>query len=261
MTANNTENKQWTDPEDYGLPYVEVVPLKQVYTSKTVEERAALVDVDEVKKKTMQAIKTPIVEAERVSRSEFKIEEKKSGNSWIWIAAVLTLIVVVGIIWQMNKSVIPTQDSEEVVSESVEGLAKEENDEVAVNSISAEETQLAESQSNIPDSISSEQPVAQSPQTGTTIDNNATGTMVKVTEKGPRPQFYIVVASLPNEAMAVEEASRYFDRTETIYLIMPYEDSKNYRLAIERSIGFTAMTEELERVKNQYSEALWILKY
>lgn len=261
MTGKTTDNKHWTDPKDYGLPYIEVVPLAQAQISKKEEEKAGPINVAEVKKKTIQALKPPLSEAEQVSKSAFKIDEKKSNNSWIWIVAILAAAVIVVIIWQMNKSVVSTQGSEVRTSESVEGVASKENDEVVLNSTPSEEVQGVDNQENISGSISSSNPAIQSNQTGTTIDDNATGNVVKVTEKGSRPQFYIIVGSLPTEELAMKEASQYFNRTETIYLIMPYEGSENYRLAIERSIGFTAMTQELERVKDQYSEALWILKY
>ncbi|WP_339759152.1 hypothetical protein [Algoriphagus aquimarinus] len=261
MTGKTTDNKHWTDSKDYGLPYVEVVPLAQAEIPKKEEEKIAPIDVAEVKKKTIQAIKPSLVESEKVSRSEYKIEEKKSSNSWVWIAAILALAVVIVIIWQMNKSVVTSQDSSTVISESIEGVAAKENDEVAVNSTLSEETQVIDNQDNISDSISSVTPVAESAQTGTTIASRVSGTLVRVTEKADRPQFFIIVGSLPNEAMALEEAEQYKNRAETIYLITPYEDVTNYRLAIGTSRGWTAINEELARIKDQYKEDLWILKY
>ncbi|SFU12612.1 hypothetical protein SAMN04489724_4130 [Algoriphagus locisalis] len=264
MTGKTTDNKHWTDPKDYGLPYVEVVPLAQTDAPKREEEVIAPIDVSEVKKRTIQSVKPSFAEEEKASKpeqKEQKIEAKKSNNSWIWIAAVLALAVVLVIIWQMNKSVVPNQDSEELVSGPIEGLAAEENDAVSLNSTPTEETQLSDNQPSISDSITSVSPVAESAQTGTTIASEVSGTLVRVEEKASRPYFYVVVGSLPNEAMAIEEAQKYMDRAETVYLILPYEDVTNYRLAIAGSIGFTEMTEELARVKDQYTEDLWILKY
>lgn len=256
MTGKPTDSKQWTDPKDYGLPYVEVVPLAQAGASKKEEEKLGPIDVAEVKKRTIQAAK-PVVEAEKITSYKTRSEPKKSSNSWIWIAAILALAVVVVIIWQMNKSVVPA--SVEVVA--VEDSANEENDEVAINSTPSEETQNTDSQDFISDSISSVSPAPESAQTGTTIASTEAGTLVRVTEKADRPQFYIIVGSLPNEAMALKEAEQYKNRAETIYLIMPYEDATNYRLAIGTSRGWTAINEELARVKDLYTEDLWILKY
>ena len=261
MTDKTTESKHWTDPKDYGLPYVEIVPLSQTSVSKKEEETAAPIDVAAVKKKTIQSVKPSFVEEEINVASQPKVEGKKANNSWVWIAALLALAVVIVIIWQMNKSVVPNQDTEELVSGSIEGLAAEENDAVALNSTPGEETQLTENQSTITDSITSVAPAAESVQTGTTIASRVSGTLVRVTEKAERPQFYIIVGSLPNEALALEEAEKYKKRAETVYLIMPYEDVTNYRLAIGTSSGWTAINEELARVKEQYTEDLWILKY
>lgn len=264
MTGKITENKQWTDPKDYGLPFVEVVPLNQSIPAKKEEEVRAPIDVSEVKKRTIQSVKPSFADAEKVSKPEQKeqnVDAKKSNNSWVWIAALLALAVVIVIIWQMNKSVVPAQDSVELVSESIEGLAVEENDAVPLNSTPSEETQLADNQSTISDSMTSVSPVAESAQTGTTIASEVSGTLVRVEEKAERAQFYIIVGSLPNEALALEEAEQYKNRAETVYLILPYEDVTNYRLAIGTSRGWTAINEELARVKDQYIEDLWILKY
>lgn len=261
MTAKTSESKHWTEPTDYGLPFVEVVPLNKAIISAKVEEIAQPIDVAEIKKKTIQSIKPVFVENEPVPKMQPKIEGKKSNNSWIWIAALLTTVVVVVIIWQMNKAVLPNPDSGDFVSESIKGVASKENDDVAINSTPIEETQTTDNQSTILDSVSSVSQVPASAQTGTTIASKVSGTLVRVTEKADRPQFFIIVGSLPNEAMALEEANQYMNRAETVYLILPYEEVKNYRLAIGTSRGFTAINEELARVKDQYSEDLWILKY
>lgn len=261
MTDKTEDNKQWTDPRDYGLPFVEVIPLAEAEPTKKEELKAAPIDVAEVKKRTIQAVKSPAAMAQKVTSSQNKIEEKKSNNSWIWIAAVLSLVVVILIVWQMNKSVVPGSDSGEFISESIEGIARKENDAVAINSTPTVETQTSDNQLTISDSISSVTPVPESAQTGTTIASKVSGTLVRVEEKSDRPRFYIIVASLPNEVMALEESKQYMDRAETVYLITPYEDVTNCRLAIGTSRGWTAINEELARVKDQYTEDLWILKY
>ncbi len=261
MTDKTTDTKQWTDPSDFGLPFVEVVPLNQTTFSTKEEEIATPVDVAEIRKKTMQTVKPVFTEDEKVVKAEDKIEEKKTSNTWIWVASILALTVVWVIIWQMNKAVVPDSESADIVSEAVVEVPSQENNPVTINSTPAVESQSTEVQSTIPDSISSVTPAEVPAQTGTTIASRVSETLVRVTEKADRPQFYIIVGSLPNEALALEESSQYLDRAETVYLILPYEDVTNYRLAIATSRGWTAINEELARVKDQYSEDLWILKY
>jgi hypothetical protein len=261
MTDKTTDSKQWTDPSDFGLPFVEVVPLNQTTFSKKEEEKPIPVDVAEIKKKTLQSVKPVFTEAEKTVKAEAKIEQKKTSNTWIWVAAILALTVVWVIIWQMNQTVVSDSESANLVSRAVEEVPGQENDAVTINSTLAEETQTTEIQSTIPDSISSVTPTPVPAQTGTTIASKVSGTLVRVTEKADRAQFYIVVGSLPNEALALEESAQYMNRAETVYLILPYEDVTNYRLAIATSRGWTAINEELARVKDQYTEDLWILKY
>lgn len=273
MTSSNKDidAQHWTDPSDYGLPFVEVTPLKQAQsTPKSVAEetpKVAPIDVKDVKKQTIQSIKVKsIAQAEEpvVPKAMAAVEKKKSSNTWIWIAASLALAVVAVILLQMNSTdtTIPEAESApELVAETTPAIPPVEEATITNSSTSNDENQSTDNQSDIANVETLVPTPDTSPQNGTTIDNNATGTIVRVTERGERPQFYIVVGSLPSEAMALKEAAKYYDRTQTIYLIMPYEDSKNYRLAINRSIGFTAMTEELQRVKDQYQESLWILKY
>ncbi|MEB2778044.1 hypothetical protein SYJ56_22215 [Algoriphagus sp. D3-2-R+10] len=257
MNGKPADDKYWTDPKDYGLPYVKVVPLAQAGAPKKEEEKIVPIDVAEVKKRTIQAAKPTVVGAEKVASAKPQSEAKKSSNSWIWIAAILALAVISVIIWQMNKSVVPA--SGKVVA--LEDLSSEEKDEITINSTPSEETQMPDNQKFISDSLSSVSTTPESAQTGTTIASTESGTLVRVTEKADRPQFYIIVGSLPNEAMALKEAEQYKNRAETIYLILPYEDATNYRLAIGTSRGWTAINEELARVKDQYTEDLWILKY
>jgi hypothetical protein len=262
MTGKNTDSdtQQWSDPKDYGLPYVAVRPLSESIDLEKTEKVDVPIDIKDVKRQTIQTIQLQSVEHSIPPKSVAKAEVNKSSTSWIWIAALLALGVVLVIIWQMN-SAISSNDSNEIVATSTEQIAAEENDRVADNSTPTEEIQPIENQEIIDQRTTSSESIPQVPQTGTTIDNNVTDKLVRVTEKGERPIFYIIVGSLATEAMALSEAPKYYDRSQTIYLIMPYGDSKNYRLAINRSVGFTAMTEELERVKDQYNESLWILKY
>ncbi|NVK48244.1 MAG: SPOR domain-containing protein, partial [Cyclobacteriaceae bacterium] len=76
-----------------------------------------------------------------------------------------------------------------------------------------------------------------------------------------RSRYFIVVGSLPSERLAVEKSAEYWDRASELYLITPYEDSPNYRLAIGRYYSFSQANQALSEIKDDYSEALWILKY
>ena len=98
-------------------------------------------------------------------------------------------------------------------------------------------------------------------ESGTTIANSVPGTIVRIESKAERPQYFIVVGSLPNENLALDEAKNYQGKAAEIFLIAPYEESRNYRLAVGKYNSFKSAAEDLERIKSNYSESLWILKY
>lgn len=276
MALTTSDNSQWTDPKDYGLPFAEITPLKPVQVSKENKNEPVKEEVNQKPGPVDEVIRQ---EAERVPAENFpelKIEperyapiprevkevpEKKSSNSWVWIAAFLTFIILGVIIFQIQKgrSDNPTENAAEAESAVIENNQNQVVEEL-INT-PAQEIQTPENQQNITDSISNQIQPSQTPQTGTTIESKQTGTLVRIESKKERPQYFIVVGSLPSEALAVEEAALYYDRAPTLFLILPYDEVTNYRLAIGAFGSFSSATAELERSKGLYTEALWILKY
>ncbi len=283
MTTKSKENKQWSDPKDYGLPWVEILPLDEIGKVKAEEVPATpkLVIVPEPVKVEKELPETALPEQEPVVSKEESVspppeenvvsenvpapepaeEAQKSSKTWVWVAAVLVLTLGYIIFWQMQNTtenaVVESIAEAEVISEP----EVQNNQENSIENSSQEEIQNPDNQNNIADSLTSDPSAAQIPETGTTIDQRGEGSLIRVEEKAARPQYFIVVGSLPNERLALEESNQYFDRAETLYLINPYEDVKNYRLAIGQYSSFNQASQDLERVKADYTEALWILKY
>jgi len=276
MASKTSENSQWTDPKDYGLPFVEITPLKPVPVSKEKKkeplEEKVVQESELPEKKVILAAEPAIADASKELKPKLEksvpavkeakeIPEKKSSNSWVWIAAVLAIAIVGVIIFQIQKG--GPADANESASET--GSAIVENDQnqggEELKNTPAQEIQTPENQQTITDSTSIKIQPAQTPQTGTTIESKQSGTLVRIESKKDRPQYFIVVGSLPSEALAVKEAALYYDRASTLFLISPYDDVTNYRLAIGAFGSFSSATAELERAKGLYTEALWILKY
>ncbi len=276
MTGTKHENKQWPDPKDYGLPVVEIKPLETVYPGAGKEEvllnhpHAEPTSGQDVKQDTAvppiavtsdEEGHIPPKEPLNPTKESVEIIPEKQSNLWIWMAAVTALLLVSVIIWQMNGGMDSGDDTKGKTTAGT--LPKQEGEEVKnqINDEVVEENQSIDSQSVVVDSISSSAQAANSAQTGTTIDSNPDTELIRITEKGDRVHYFIIVGSLPNESLATKEAANYMGRTGKLYLIMPYDDVKNYRLAIGSFPSFNRANEELERVKGEYKEALWILKY
>ncbi|MDI1321285.1 MAG: SPOR domain-containing protein [Algoriphagus sp.] len=276
MATKTSENSQWTDPKDYGLPFVEITPLnpepiskekkKEPLKEEVIQKHEALKEEVHVqpelvavesepklKPKTEKAPPIPVLTKE--------VPEKKSTNSWVWIVAILAIAIVGVIIFQIQKG--STSDVSENALETESSAVENNQNQVAeeLKNTPAQEIQTPENQQIITDSTSIQIQPSQTPQTGTTIESKQSGTLVRIESKKERPQYFIVVGSLPSEALAVKDAAQYYDRAQTLYLILPYDDVNNYRLAIGAFGSFSSAAAELERAKGLYTEALWILKY
>ena len=276
MASKTSDNSQWMDPKDYGLPFVEITPLRPEPILKEKNEEPAKEEVVQ-KRELLEPIviqKAEPVGTEVAKKLEAKpkkhapipreakeASEKKSSILWVWIAAFLAFIIVGVVIYQIQKG--SSSDTVENGSEA-ESAIFENNQNQGVEELKnnpAQEIQTTENQQTIIDSTSIEIQPVQTPQTGTTIESKQSGTLVLIESKKERPQYFIVVGSLPSESLAVKEAALYYDRAPTLFLIYPYDDVTNYRLAIGAFGSFSSATAELERAKGLYTEALWILKY
>ena len=291
MPENPSEIKHWPDPKDYGLPYVEVTPLRPVAQEEVVQEQPKIepvIDpvvevtplVTEVESETKidtkeESIPEPISESTEVKSEPVQVEasapkseevktqikEEKKSNSWVAIVLILAVMIISVIVWQLMSQGNEPQINENATAELETPISKPQAAQPAVENTPTEEIQSSENQDSIPKSNSSLEEPVETQQTGTTIDRTGAETLIRVESKSDRPQYFIVVGSLPNEKMAISESAQYFDRASSVYLILPYEDVKNYRLAIGTYTSFRKASEELDLIKDQYTEAIWILKY
>ncbi len=266
MSSKDNSGQKWSDPKDYGLPYVEITPLKSSQKGQLIsEEEEKSVLTEAVKASTanqvpQEAIAVPFKQEDRPKVlpkiAPEKVAQKKS-KSWIYWVVSLAVIVVLVIIWQMQFS----GDKVPVQVSSVNSILPEIVEENPIISTDGTISQDLENQSTEGDSINSAPIGNQNPETGTTIDLKGEGSLVRIESKLDRPTYFIVVGSLPSEKLALEEYTQYSSRASTVYLIEPYDDVKNYRLAIGSYESFAKASQELDRIKADYTEALWILKY
>ncbi len=277
MSAKDTDKKQWTDPKDFGLPYVEIIPLRPKVTSEEVSEPVPAESLESEGETSVSAqieavpATKPSPAAEALSPSTRpkptvakieKKEEKEKSSSWVWAVVLIGLGIVAVIIWQIlaNQKPRASEAVLEVVDQPVE-TASEESNAASTETTPTDQNQIAVNQDSITASTISNPNISNPAETGTTIATTASGNLIRVESKAERPQYFIIVGSLPNEKMALEEANQYFGRNEEIYLISPYDGGRNYRLALSKYPSFKAAAEQLEEIKSQYTEELWILKY
>ncbi|MBN7812033.1 hypothetical protein J0A68_13860 [Algoriphagus sp. H41] len=275
MSAKDSESKQWSDPKDFGLPFVEISPLKPKLEAKELISSEVLASGEEHLEEEPKAgvaesepasvpTETPAqaVQPKTAPPAAAASKDGEKSSSWAWAVLLIGLGIVTVIVWQILENRKPA------VSETIFEVVEQDSPQsepVASQSpaetTAAGQNQEVVNQDSIATSTISNPNISKPAETGTTIANTASGNLIRVESKGERPQYFIIVGSLPNEKMAIEEASQYFAKNAELYLITPYDGGSNYRLALSRFASFRLAAEKLEELKSQYSEELWILKY
>lgn len=277
MSAIEPDKKQWSDPKDYGLPYVEIAPIVpksepelaiseqahpevSSYPSQVLDESAA----SEIELgAAMVEEKLENFPKNQTSSSDSKSAEEEKSKSWQWAVLLVGLGIVGVIIWQLQANLNTTAGEGPVAAaeESIQQPPPPSPSQTTADSTLTDQNQDTVNQQNI-DSLSVSNPNISKPtESGTTIANTAVGNLIRVESKAAQAQYFIIVGSLPNERMALEEANKYLGSSTEIYLIEPFDGGKNYRLALSKFDSFKVAAANLEEIKSQYTEELWILKY
>ena len=278
MSAHESDRTHWTDPKDYGLPYVKIArirsheePKTAVSDLDTAAPLAVVADSPAAKVSSgaelagtvavaAGAVKT--AETRKLSNAAPSAQSKiKQSSGWMWAVLLIALGIVAVIVWQIqtNDSKAKTEQVFEIVEKPVEQPATTATE--PADSTVAGQNQVAVNQESNPSEAISDSNNLKPAETGTTIANTAIGNLIRVESKAERAQYFIIVGSLPNEKMALTEASKYLGRSSELYLISPIDGGKNYRLALSKFESFRMAAAKLEEIKSQYTEELWILKY
>lgn len=310
MAEKKSEQNSWTDPKDFGFPYVEIKTLaelkgageslepkpepapdqprsaselraetkekltlaakQKIHSSKLNEEVVPEQEPDSQSEKepatqeSHSLAKESVVSnstAEKVEIPKPTSSPKKKSNSWIAYAAIIALFLVATIVWQLMKEDNGEVRSSPPVASSTSSTNSPEKPKEEIKNTATEEIQPAENQDSISNSKAITPSIGESTETGTTIDHSDPSALIRIEAKEARPQYFIVVGSLPNESLAIKESVQFQQKNEQVYLILPYEEVPHFRLAIGKFSSFTKANAKLEQIKADYTEALWILKY
>lgn len=269
MSAKDTDTREWSDPKDYGLPFVEITPLKPQQAIQKEKQEVNQKEPVISEKNSVESVQEPIAVSEEKQKIEPtkskdspkpKVEKRETSNAWVWIVVVLALVVLGVIVWQLqlNRSEVPPiQTSSEKPEEKMV-----ENQPSSLVETTATDTAVSAGNQEAITSINNSNPNLSKPaETGTTIANTVKGNLIRIESKAEKVRYFIVVASLPNEQLALELAENFSGKSQERFLITPYESSPNYRIAIGKFDTWKAAADEVARIKSQYSEDLWILNY
>ena len=257
MAAKDSNSKQWSDPKDFGLPYVEVSPLSSLKSNAKAPDQAPSVELPQTsllpiedKKKESKASRPGVASTTAVNG------EKKKAKTWVWVVLILIILAVTAIIIQLK-------NSQEAVAEN-ENLVVAPLDTAALRKHFADGYKLAKS--NL-DSLSIQDSSVNSDfelnstsiNSGTSIATNPKVKRVEKKEESIR--YYLVVGSFASEQETARHIQNLGDKFTEYYLVYPYKKNQNYRLAIGSYSTWKEASAKLKEMNAQDSTGYWILNY
>ncbi|GMQ23974.1 hypothetical protein Aoki45_06560 [Algoriphagus sp. oki45] len=274
MNTKGSDKKQWTDPKDFGLPWVEIKPLKTKLKpvdnpSESTKTQEVLSSVTKVEEKLTSPAVAEKKESKKATDSTLKsssktpVQEKKKGTpAWAWLVFVLFAAIFAVLVWQILLQTRRTDSPVTTNSSSVQEVKDTPSTEQTEPEITSNESiQPADNEVAKVEEVQVSENNPPAAQSGTTIAQNISGNLIRIESQAERPQYFIIVGSVPSEADALKLIPDFQAKSSEVYLISPYTESKNYRVAIGKFTSFRAAAEKLDEIKSQYSEELWILKY
>ncbi len=264
MAEKESNSKHWTDPKDFGLPFVEITPLSSAKSKTKVkeiqpEEVVPIVEAGKVDTAPKQEKKKETKQSRPLADPKNKAEKKSTSKTWVWVVVFGFIGAVSVIVWQLQSGQLLSSDLEnQGTKELAQNLVEEQKTSAEVVPVPPTDSLAKE------DSLASPAPAPNLPtasKSGTTIASTNKGNLIPITSKGAKKRFFLVIASLPNEALINDFAAKMTVKPAAMYLITPYADSPNYRLAIGEFDNWNAASMELAKAKSQYAADLWILNY
>ena len=257
MTEKEFTPDQESKDKDYGFPFVEVQPIQgksqekvePVPVSETASETPSEAVFVQEKEKVLEP-EVVLPEAETISIPEQRIEsagiqhkakEKKSSMPMVISLLFLIVLILAAMAYFLY---LETGEPEEIVTEQVEEVQQEEVQEYGNVWESDEvedqiEEELAPAEEVIPSG----------------------GLLTIINSRAGSPRYFVVISSLPSEESARKIAQPYLDRGVDLWMVFPFGENKNYRLAVGQFDDIEAASRAVENAKPTYGESIWILKY
>jgi len=256
MSTKDNVSKEWPDPKDYGLPFVELKTLSELKSSakvKILESKFQDENITKVKSPTINSVELGEKSIPRNISGSTSIKKVEASSSKAWILVVILLFIGVSgvIVWQLtggNFAGYFSKAKDVGLVENKESNADEIRDNPAPSTLSEDNTLVATD-----DSLRMNDLV---PSVSTTA-----GTLTLISSKEASPRYFLVYSSLPDEMQLRKMALEIQNNHSEMYLIAPNQISQNYRLAIGKYETWQEASNELNRLEQIYGKDLWILNY
>jgi hypothetical protein len=253
MATKDSTPREWPDPTDFGLPFVEITPLSAVKPSAKLEQTASEVKLPKKEtapkptKKEQKEVKPsrPIVSPASTPKAN-----KPRSQAWVGVVIFGFLALISVIIWQLQSGSFMISESKDEQSTVSPIILAESNILPTVDTTLGKLNGVVDSIALPAASIS-----------GTTIAQQPQETLIRINSKEAKPRFFIIIGSFGSEEESLGFIDKMQGEFQNYFLIAPYADSKNFRLAIGKYVSWKEASSELERIKLVYPKDLWILNY
>jgi hypothetical protein len=253
MEENEQEALRRKEDKDYGFPFVEAKPLAAPEPSRPIVTH----NVGEKSSDTA-------AEAELFSTGSFsdpialgkKVGKKRSQTPLLITLVVLLVSILAAMAYFLYFSTGEQPTAQQTISQPIEVVPEPIVPQISTDTV-AMELQIEEQQVSEPQN-EAQPPLSTQP---TQSPSGELGQLYLVESKGEKAAYHLIVASLPNERVAREEAQVFLNNGRDIWMIFPSGDTKNYRLSVGTFGSFKSASDALPQAKIDFGGSTWILKY
>ena len=257
MAEKDFNPKQWPDPKDFGLPYVEVKPLSSVRSNSKETDQAPSFEspktslfTDKDKKRETKTNRPADASPSRAKSG------KKKVKTWVWLVVIAIIVAVTVIVIQLNSNQEPITEQENLDVNSLHTTTISNYFEDSFKLAKSNLDSLADQDSSV---ISDFELTSNSTNSGTSIATNPK--VKRVEQKEGNTRYYIVIGSFASERETARYIQNSGDKFSEYYLVYPFKKNQNYRLAIGSYGTLKEASAKLKEMKAQDSTRYWILNY
>lgn len=221
---DNTKNTSDPD-EDYGLPKIEIKPIQKAELKQTKKPVIAGVGTEPGSAK-------PVVPPNREETKQKAVDAvaQETGKNYSLLVMILVLAgILVGGWFYYDRSSNGEQQAETKEPDLAEQVAEPLPPVQEIIEVPAEEVE--------------------------------TYTLTEIKSRGDNIRYFLVVASFIDEDLAKDHAEKLHSNKMNTFLVYPYGEIAYYRLAIGQFESFALAAQEIDKVKANFKENLWVLKY
>lgn len=219
----NDKNKESDSDKDFGLPKVEITPIQPKGKPEGPSKSKEMAPGS-----GQGPLKTSGSEA-KTGKSEANPEKRNKRNKGLWIIWLLVFLILgLGAWFYFNDSQDEPSVQEPIVEEEIE-IPQPSEPEQTPNEVP-------------------EEPVEEI-------------TLTEITSRADLPRYFVVVGSFIDQDLARDYSQELNRKGLNTFLIHPYGEISFFRLAIGHFESFNLAVKEMNRVKADFNENLWVLKY